>query len=52
MDSPILQRQKHGPGDEIFKEGDEGRLAYVVEEGEVEIFMTKDGHEQVLGTVG
>lgn len=52
MDSPILQRQRHGPGDQIFKEGDEGRLAYVVEEGEVEIFMTKDGHEQVLGTVG
>ena len=52
MDQLILQRQKYGAGDLIFKEGDEGRLAYVVEEGEVEIFMIIDDHEQVLGTVG
>ena len=52
MDQLILQRQKYGAGDHIFKEGDEGRLAYVVEEGEVEIFMIIDDHEQVLGTVG
>ena len=52
MDQLILQRQKYGAGDQIFKEGDEGRLAYVVEEGEVEIFMIIDDHEQVLGTVG
>ena len=52
MDQLILQRQKYGAGDHIFKEGDEGRLAYVVEEGEVEIFIIKDDHEQVLGTVG
>ena len=52
MDQVILQRQKYGAGDHIFKEGDEGRLAYVVEEGEVEIFMIIDDHEQVLGTVG
>ena len=52
MDPTILQRQRHGPGDQIFKEGDEGRLAYVVEEGEVEVFKTVDDHEQVIGTVG
>ena len=52
MDQPILQRQIFGPGDQIFKEGHDGRLAYVVEEGEVEIFKIVDGHEQVLGTVG
>ena len=52
MDPQILQRQLYGPGDEIFNEGDDGRLAYVVEEGEVEIFKTIDGDEQVLGTVG
>jgi len=52
MDPTILQRQRYGPGDQIFKEGDEGRLAYVVQEGEVEVFKTVDGHEQVLGTVG
>ena len=52
MDQLILQRQKYGAGDQIFKEGDEGRLAYVVEEGEVEVFKTIDDQEQVLGTVG
>ncbi len=52
MDPTILQRQRYGPGDQIFKEGDEGRLAYVVEEGEVEVFKTIDDQEQVLGTVG
>ena len=52
MDPSILQRQNYGPGDQIFKEGDEGRLAYVIEEGEVELFKIVDDHEQVLGTVG
>ena len=52
MDQAILQRQIYGSGDQIFKKGDEGRLAYVVEEGEVEIFVIIDDHEQVLGTVG
>ena len=52
MDPTILQSQRYGPGDQIFKEGDEGRLAYVVEEGEVEVFKTIDDQEQVLGTVG
>ena len=52
MDQVILQRQIYDPGDQSFKEGDEGRLAYVVEEGEVEIFINNDDHEQVLGTVG
>ena len=52
MDPLILQRQLYDPGDQIFKEGDEGRLAYVVEEGEVEIFTIIDDHEQVLGSVG
>ena len=52
MDQSILQRQIYDSGDLIFKEGDDGRLAYVVEEGEVEIFVIIDDHEQVLGTVG
>ena len=52
MEQSILQRQIYDSGDQIFKEGDEGRLAYVVEEGEVEIFVIIDDHEQVLGTVG
>ncbi len=52
MTEAILQRQTYQPGDRIFKEGDEGNLAYVVQSGEVEIIKTVDGVEKVLGTVG
>lgn len=52
MSDTILQRQTYQAGDRIFKEGDEGNIAYVVQSGEVEIFKTVDGVETVLGTVG
>ncbi|MBC8339010.1 MAG: cyclic nucleotide-binding domain-containing protein [Rhodospirillales bacterium] len=52
MSDTILQRQTYQPGDKIFKEGDEGNLAYVVQSGEVEIVKMIDGVETVLGTVG
>jgi len=48
----VLQRQTFKSGDQIFKEGDEGNMAYVVQEGEVEVVKIIDGHEKVLGTVG
>ena len=47
----ILQRQTFQPGDRIFKEGDEGNLAYVVQSGEVEIVKVMEGMEIVLGTI-
>ena len=52
MTDTILQRQTYQAGDRIFKEGDEGNLAYVVQSGEVEIVKDVDGVEKVLGTVG
>ncbi|MEE9318527.1 MAG: cyclic nucleotide-binding domain-containing protein [Rhodospirillales bacterium] len=52
MSDTILQRQTYQAGNRIFKEGDEGNIAYVVQSGEVEIFKTVDGVETVLGTVG
>ncbi|MBT6096714.1 MAG: Crp/Fnr family transcriptional regulator [Rhodospirillaceae bacterium] len=52
MASQVLQRQSFKPGAKIFKEGDLGNMAYVVQEGEVEIVKVIDGVEQVLGTVG
>ena len=52
MASQVLQRQTYKPGDKIFKEGDEGNLAYVVQDGQVEIIKIIDGRETVLGTVG
>jgi len=48
----VLQRQTYQRGDKIFKEGDEGNLAYVVQEGDVEIVKVVDGNELILGTVG
>ncbi len=48
----VLQRQTYQAGERIFKEGDEGNLAYIVQSGEVEIFKIVDGEEKVLGTVG
>ncbi len=52
MSESILQRQTLQAGDRIFKEGDEGHLAFIVQTGEVEIFKTIDGVETVLGRVG
>ncbi|MEK9753809.1 MAG: cyclic nucleotide-binding domain-containing protein [Rhodospirillaceae bacterium] len=52
MSSQILQRQTFKPGAKIFKEGEDGTMAYVVQEGEVEIVKTIDGVETVLGTIG
>ena len=52
MSESILQRQTFQAGDRIFKEGDEGNMAYVVQSGEVEIFKTIDDKEVILGTVG
>jgi len=52
MAENILQRQTFQAGDRIFKEGDEGNLAYVVQSGEVEIVKDVDGVEKVLGIVG
>ena len=52
MTETVLQRQTFQAGDRIFKEGDEGNLAYVVQSGEVEIFKIVDDNEVILGTVG
>jgi len=47
----ILQRQSFQPGDRIFKEGDDGNLAYVLQSGEVQIVKTIDGADTVHGTI-
>lgn len=52
MASQILQRQTFKPGQNIFKEGEMGTMAYVVQEGEVEIVKIINGESKVLGTIG
>jgi len=47
----VLERKVFQMGETIFKEGDEGHRAYVVQAGGVEIFKIKDGRKVVLGVV-
>jgi CRP-like cAMP-binding protein len=48
----VLERKVFQAGEIIFKEGDEGLRAYVVQAGGVEIFKIKDEKRVVLGIVG
>ncbi len=50
--SDILQRRTYKAGDIIFKEGEDGSHAYVIQEGEVEIVKNIDGEKKILGVVG
>jgi len=50
--SEILQRRTYKPGDVIFKEGEHGSHAYVIQEGEVEISKEIDGEIRILGVIG
>ena len=52
MASQVFQRQIFKPGDKIFKEGDDGNMAYLIREGEVENVKEIDGVKQVLGSFG
>ena len=52
MDSEILQRQAFKPGDTVFKDGEEGRMAYIIQAGEVEIIKKIDDKESILGAIG
>ena len=52
METEVLQRQAFRPGDTIFKDGEEGRMAYIIQTGEVEIIKTIDNKENILGTIG
>ena len=48
----VVQRRTFQAGDKIFKEGDEGDVAYVVQSGEVEIIKVNDNNEEVIGVIG
>tara|TARA_R110002072_G_scaffold87757_5_gene197797 strand:- start:238 stop:609 length:372 start_codon:yes stop_codon:yes gene_type:complete len=46
----VLERKMYQAGDRIFKEGDEGLFAYLVQSGSVEIYREVSG--EVLSTIG
>ena len=48
----ILERKTYPPEAMIFKEGDVGDRAYVIQSGEVEIVKDVGGSETILGTMG
>jgi len=47
-----LNRAIYEGGQQIFKDGDEGDCAYLIEEGMVEIFVKDQGRELRLGLMG
>jgi CRP/FNR family transcriptional regulator, cyclic AMP receptor protein len=49
---PLMPRLIFSANDPIFREGDPGDRAYVIESGEVAIVRTVDGKPSVLGVVG
>lgn len=49
---PLMPRLKFAADQPIFREGDPGDRAYVVESGEVAIVRMVDGKPNILGTVG
>lgn len=49
---PLMPRLKFDANTPIFREGDPGDRAYVVEAGEVAIVRNVDGKPEVLGKIG
>ncbi|NVJ92490.1 MAG: cyclic nucleotide-binding domain-containing protein [Methylocystaceae bacterium] len=47
----FIDRKVVYAGDKVFKEGEPGDRAYIIERGMVEIFKMIDGKEVVLGTI-
>lgn len=48
----LLRRDVLYPGDTLFREGDQGDTAFIIESGAVEVFRTEQGKEIRLGMVG
>lgn len=48
----ILERKSYRDGETIFREGEQGSSAFIVQSGEVVITRNADGEEKELGVVG
>lgn len=48
----FVERRVYYSGDIVFREGEPGECAYIVQEGLIEIFKDDNGQKAVLGTVG
>ena len=48
----VLDRKVFAEGEKIFREGDSGSRAYIIQRGCVEIIKDIDGEDIVVGSVG
>ncbi len=48
----VLQRKVIAVGERIFKEGDDASSAYLIQDGEVEIYREANGEKVALATMG
>jgi len=48
----FVERRVYYPGDTIFREGETGECAFIVQEGMVEISRDDGGNTAVLGSIG
>ena len=44
--------KQYKDGEVIFRQGDTGKCMYVIQKGEVEVFVDSDGEELTLRTMG
>ena len=52
MADTVLQRKVLAEGEVVFKEGDDATSAFLIQDGEVEIYRTVEGQKKVLATIG
>jgi len=48
----MIFSKRFAAGEEIFRIGDRGRNAYIIERGKVEVSVTRDGENVVIATLG
>jgi CRP/FNR family transcriptional regulator, cyclic AMP receptor protein len=51
-DSPILERRSITKDQVLIQEGDFGHQAYLIQSGEMKVYLTKDGEEVELARLG
>jgi CRP-like cAMP-binding protein len=48
----VMSRKTYSPDTPIFRQGDPGNAAYVVQTGKIEIWITENDQKKILGTIG
>jgi len=48
----VLDRKTYAPGTPIFRQGDPGNAAYIVQTGQIEIWTMENDEKKVLGEIG